>query len=296
MASKRDSEPTTATADQLAARLIEGLPVIEGRLDLAGISTQVLEGGEGPPIVLLHGQGGFKEVWGGDIRRLVSTNRVVAPDLPGLGRSEVRGGTLDAPGVLAWLDELVAKTCDQPPTLVGASLGGSIAARYAVEHGDRIERLVLVDSGSLGPFRPSPRLVIALLRFIKRPSIVTHEAFARRMFGDFERIRAGWGDRWQMLQAYQIDRASQPSVSAANRQLLRRIGIPRIPDEQLRRIRVPVALIWGRNDPVMKFRIAQKASARFGWPLYPIDAGHIPMAERPDDFLEALRSAIGADA
>jgi len=46
----------------------------------------------------------------------------------------------------------------------------------------------------------------------------------------------------------------------------------------------------------MKFRIAQKASARLGWPLYPIDAGHIPMAERPDAFLEALRAAIVAGA
>jgi len=57
---------------------------------------------------------------------------------------------------------------------------------------------------------------------------------------------------------------------------------------------VPVALIWGRNDRVMRFRTAEKASARFGWPLYPIDAGHIPMAEGPDAFLEALRAAMGA--
>jgi pimeloyl-ACP methyl ester carboxylesterase len=293
MVPQRETEATTTDPGRLTARLIEGLPITERGLDLAGFSTPVLEGGEGPPIVLLHGQGGFKEVWGGDIRRLVATNRVVAPDLPGLGRSEVRGGTLDAPGVVAWLDELIAKTCDQPPTLVGASLGGSIAARYVIEHPDRIDRVVLVDSGSLGPFRPSPRLMIALLRFIKRPSIETHEAFARRMFGDLERIRAGWGDRWKMLQAYQIDRASQPSVGAANRQLLRRIGMRRIPPDRLRKISVPVALIWGRNDRVMRFRIAEKASARFGWPLYPIDAGHLPMAEQPDAFLEALHAAMG---
>jgi pimeloyl-ACP methyl ester carboxylesterase len=294
MAPKPEMQGATTDPGRLTAQLIEGLPITERGLDLAGFSTPVLEGGEGPPIVLLHGQGGFKEVWADDIPHLVGTHRVVAPDLPGLGRSEVRGGTLDAAGVMAWLDELIAKTCDQPPVLVGHSLGGSIGARFAIEHSDRIDRIVLVDSGSLGPFRPSPRLMIALIRFIKNPSNKTLDAFSRKMFSDLDRVRAGRGDRWTPFQAYQIDRASQPSVGAANRQLLRRIGTRRIPVDQLKKIRVPVALIWGRNDRVMRFRTAEKASARFGWPLYPIDAGHIPMAERPDAFLEALRAAMGA--
>ncbi len=43
-------------------RLLEGLPVTERRLDMAGVSTSLLEGGEGPPIVLLHGQGP-EETW-----------------------------------------------------------------------------------------------------------------------------------------------------------------------------------------------------------------------------------------
>ena len=58
---------------------------------------------------------------------------------------------------------------------------------------------------------------------------------------------------------------------------------------------MPVALIWGRNDRVMRFAIAEKASATFGWPLYPIDdCGHASVMERPDAVLEALRAAIAA--
>ena len=60
--------------------------------------------------------------------------------------------------------------------------------------------------------------------------------------------RPARGDKWAPFQAYQVDRASTPSVGAANRQLLRRIGIRRIPDEKLRKIRVPVTLISGCND------------------------------------------------
>lgn len=277
-------------------RLLEGLPVTERRLELAGVSTSLLEGGDGPPIVLLHGQGGFAAMWGRVIPRLVRRYRVVAPDLPGLGQSEVRTGTLDAPRVIAWLGELIAQTCAEPPTLVGHSLGGTIAARFAIEHADLARQVALVDSGSLGRFWPALPVFVALLRFSARPNPATHERFLRQVFVDPEQARAGWGEHWAAFEAYHIERAGQPGVGAANRELLRRIGVRRIPSDQLRNIGVPVALIWGRNDRVMRFRIAEKVSARFGWPLYPIhDCGHVPHVERPDAFADALHAAIASE-
>lgn len=296
MNTERDTDSSMARAEQLARALHEGLPVTERRLDLAGVSTSVLEGGDGPPIVLLHGQGGFAESWGSVIPRLVGSHRVVAPDLPGLGRSVVRTGPLDAPGVLAWLHELISETCAEPPTLVGGSLGGTVAAHFAIEHGDLLRRIVLVDSGSLGRFRPAPGALLALVRYIHNPSPATNDRFFRYMVHDPDRARAAMGDRRARSQAYHIDRASQPSVREANRRLLRAMGVKRIPSDRLRRITVPVALIWGRNDRIMRFRIAEKASARFGWPLYPIDdCGHASSMEQPEAFLEALRVAMGEE-
>ena len=78
-------------------------PVEERRLELAGVSTAVLEGGDGPPLVLLHGPGASAAHWLRVLPDLVATHRVIAPDLPGLGASEVGGGPLDAERVLAWL-------------------------------------------------------------------------------------------------------------------------------------------------------------------------------------------------
>jgi pimeloyl-ACP methyl ester carboxylesterase len=278
---------------EMRERLLKDLPITERRLDLAGVSTSVLEGGEGPPIVLLHGQGGFAEMWGQVIPHLVGSHRVVAPDLPGLGQSQVQTGPLDAAAAVAWVGDLITQTCAEPPTLVGHSLGGTFASHFAIEHGDRVRRIVLVDSGSLGRFRPAPSVLVALLRFSARPSPATHHRFLRQVFVDPERARAGWGDHWAAFEEYHIDRAAQPSVGAANRELLRRMGVRRIPSDQLREIDVPVALIWGRNDPVMRFRIAEKASAQFGWPLYPIDeCGHVPHVERPEAFVDALHAAI----
>ena len=67
------------------------------------------------------------------------------------------------------------QTCPAPPVLVGASLGASIAARFAIAHPDRVSRLVLVDAGSLGRFRPAPGVLLALVRFLARPSERTQQ-------------------------------------------------------------------------------------------------------------------------
>jgi len=71
--------------DDAHERLLAEIPVAERRLQLAGVSTSVLEGGDGLPIVLLHGPGEFAAKWLRVIPDLVRTHRVVAPDLPGHG-------------------------------------------------------------------------------------------------------------------------------------------------------------------------------------------------------------------
>ncbi len=148
------------------SRLLAGLPVEEHRLSLAGISTSVLVGGEGSPLILLHGPGESSLWWLRAIPRLVTTNRVIVPDLPGHGESVFTGGVADASLILPWLGELIEQTCPSPPVLVGNILGGSIAARFAIRRGEQIRRLVLVDSLGLGKFRPAPKFAFGLLRFM----------------------------------------------------------------------------------------------------------------------------------
>src|SRR5919198_4209632 len=96
-------------------QLVGTIPVAERQLELAGISTSVLEGGKGRPIVLLHEQGSFAAHWMRVIPSLVESNRVIAPDLPGHGASQIGDGALDADRVLAWLSEVIGHTCVSPP-------------------------------------------------------------------------------------------------------------------------------------------------------------------------------------
>ena len=270
-------------------RVLAGAPLTERRLELAGVSTAVLEGGNGPSVVLLHGQGGWAGMWlpvAGDLMR---RHRVVAPDLPGLGASTVPDGPPDAARVLAWVAALVERTCPAPPAMVGASLGASIAARFAIAHPDRLSRLVLVAAGSLARFRPAPGVVLALVRFLARPSERTQRGFLRQVAVDPARARALMSPD---AQAYALELAHTPRGRAANRRLLRELGTRPIPSGQLAAIAVPTALIWGRQDRVMRLRIAEEASARYGWPLHVIeDAGHFA-AEQPEAFRWALAAAL----
>ncbi len=55
-----------------------------------------------------------------------------------------------------WVEDLIDCTCAAPPVLVGSTLGGAIAARFAAERGERLAALVLVDALGLTEFRPTP--------------------------------------------------------------------------------------------------------------------------------------------
>ena len=280
-----------AAGEDARDRLLSGLPVTERRLQLAGVSTAVLEGGDGPPIVFLQGE--FAAVWLRVIPGLVATHRVIAPDLPGLGASEMSNGAPSATAVLTWLDELIAQTCALPPVLVGKGPGGALAARFAIEHGDRVERLVLVDTLGLARYRPPPGMALSFMRVLLRPTEDGLErSFRRYCFADLDRARSEMGESYEWIAAYALDRFRTPSVKAAMRILMRQLAAP-IPARDLDRIAVPTSLIWGRHDVGVRLSVAEAASARRGWALHVIEnARDDPAIEQPGAFLEALSATL----
>jgi pimeloyl-ACP methyl ester carboxylesterase len=274
-------------------RLLAGIPVTERRLRLAGVSTAVLEGGDGSPVVLLHGPGGSAVHWTWVIPELASTHRVIAPDLPGQGSSLVDDGPIDAARVLTWLGELIERTCPSPPALVGYALGGAIAARFAGVHGDRISRLVLVDALGLTRFEPAPDFGLALNDFLAQPTEHSHDHLWRQCALDLDGLRRRMGERWEPFKAYNVDRARTLSVKTALGALMGEFGVPPIPAAELARIAVSTTLIWGRHDLATRLEVAEAASARYGWRLHVIEnAADDPPIEQPQAFLRALHTAL----
>lgn len=276
-------------------RLTEGLPVSEQRADLAGAPTAWLEGGEGPPLILLHGPGESAVNWRWVIPDLARAHRVIAPDLPGHGSSGGAGTRWTEARILEWLDALIERTCTERPVLVGHVLGGAIAARFAARRGARIQGLVLVDSLGLAPFRPSLRFAAALIGFQAHPTETTYRWFMKQCAHDLDALRERMDDRWDAFVSYNLAMARGHQGKAAGR-MLKELGLPPIPEKVLDEIQVPTSLIWGRHDRANRLSVATAASERFGWPLHVIeDAADDPARDQPRRFLGALRSVLSHD-
>jgi pimeloyl-ACP methyl ester carboxylesterase len=276
---------------RLRDRLLKDLPVQGQRLEVNGIATFVLAGGQGPPLVLLHGGiecGGA--YWAPVIPRLAQSHQLIIPDVPGLGESEPVG-RLDGDAFDNWFAALLRLTCDEKPTLVAHSLLGSMDARFAAQHSDLLRGLVIYAAPGIGPYRMPLGLRVVAIRFALRPSESNVERFDRWAFSDFDRARQMDPEWFQAFNDYTRSRAVVPHVKRTMRQLVRS-GTKQVPDAELRRIDVRTALLWGRHDRFVPVGLAESASTRLGWPLHVIDdAGHVPHIEQPQAFLDALADA-----
>lgn len=272
-------------------RMLSGLPVTNRMLDIDGIATSVLEGGDGPPLVLLHGGiecGGA--MWAPVLSQLVEHHRVVVPDVPGLGES-ASVQRLDVDTFASWFAGLLEQTNVERPTLVAHSLFGSLGARLATRQSSLLGRLVVYAAPGVGPYRMPMRLRYVAIRFAIRPSVHNAERFERFALLDRDATYRRDPEWFDAFGAYTRARASVPHVKHTMRRLVATETKP-IPDADLRRIDVPTTLLWGREDRMAPLAIAQDAAARHGWPLHVIDdAAHVPHIEQPDAFVDALAAA-----
>ena len=277
----------------LREQLLDGLQVSDRKSEFAGVRTAYLEGEEGPEIVLLHGPGESMFWWMNVIPELVKTHRVIVPDLPGHGESGITDHTPDNEQVMKWLGDLIRDTCSAAPVLTGHALGGAVAARFAVQHGERLQSLVLVDSLGLARFRPAPLFAFRMIRFMISPNEKTYSRFLPECMYDVDHLRRLMGEKWEPFLAYNLKNAQNPDKKVALKTLMKTIGVPVIPEEELAKITVPVSLIWGRHDRANKLKIAEAASKKFGWPLQVIEnSGDDPKLEQPEAFLNALYEVL----
>jgi pimeloyl-ACP methyl ester carboxylesterase len=130
--------------------------VKENFIEVEGLSIRYLEEGGGPPVLLLHGAslGSSADVWTGNLSGLAAHGlRVIACDQPGFGLSDNPtdpSAAYRARFVLAFMDALRFPKAH----LVGHSQSGRTAVNLALEHGERVSRVVVLGTGSLLPPLP----------------------------------------------------------------------------------------------------------------------------------------------
>jgi pimeloyl-ACP methyl ester carboxylesterase len=282
------------SASEARARMLAGLPVTERRLEIGGAATTVLEAGDGPPLLLLHGGiecgGAF---WAPVITRLAERHRLVVPDVAGLGES-APVDRLDDEKFAAWFTDVLERTRCVRPALVAHSLLGSTAARFAARRGNNLRSLVVYCAPGVGPYRMPMRLRYVAIRFAIRQSPRNAERFDRFALLDLEATRRRDPEWFVAFDAYTRSRASVPHVKRTMRKLIAS-ETKQIPDAELGRIAVPTTLLWGRHDRMVPLQVAEGAAERLGWPLAVIeDAAHAPHIEQPEAFVDELSTIVNA--
>jgi pimeloyl-ACP methyl ester carboxylesterase len=205
-------------------------------------------------------------------------------------------GPLNPDLLSGWVEDLIDCACAAPPVLVGATLGGAIAARFAADRGQRLAALVLVDALGLTEFRPTPEFGAALNDYLSAPGDLTHDHLWNLCAFDLTALRDRLGEPLDLIKAYNLDRIGSQERLAALRNMMEQFGAPAIPLDILERIAAPTTLIWGRHDRATPLSIAQEASKRFRWTLRVIDnAADDPALEQAEAFLGALHRALGTE-
>ncbi len=246
-------------------------------IDVRGVRTALKEKGNGPPLLMLHGSGG-PGPWRPYQDALAEHFRVIVPSHPGYGESE-RPDWLDS------MDDMVYHYLDLLRTLglsstniLGASLGGWIAAELAVGHSGVIDRLILVDPAGLKvPGMSLPDLFdiseedhTRLLFFdqnlaeevIRTTPPPTSETLIERLKGQTTFARLAW------------------NPYLYNPKLGRR----------LRRVECPTLIIWGREDRIIPYENA--ALWTEGLPHARLETieqcGHVPHREKPEELVRLV--------
>ena len=131
-----------------AGMLVAGMR--EETCNLAGVSMHYYcAGRRGTPLVLIHGLGSSAETWAALMLLLSKEYLVYAPDLPGFGRTPLAPEGTNIKTHVLYLKRFLDVLGYPRVTLVGNSLGGWIATRFAVEYPERVERLYLLNSAGL---------------------------------------------------------------------------------------------------------------------------------------------------
>jgi pimeloyl-ACP methyl ester carboxylesterase len=255
--------------------------------------THVIEAGQGPAIVHLHGNNTSSLSHLMLLEHLTGVRSFLV-DRPGSGLSDPDDFPRDAfrESAVRFVDDVLDELRLESAVLAGASGGGTWALWYALARPERVGGLVMLGSVPLLPgarIPPGIRLVATplvgtLLTRTLRPG-------RRMLLGLMSSV--GEGDtilRHPDLLDSLVDAARDPVAVAANvaefQALLSPLGrrrATRIQPDDLRRLAVPTLMIWGDHDPVARVADARKVAelipdAR----LEVLPAGHVPQLGNPE--------------
>lgn len=279
--------------------------------DLGGAVHYADFGGDGPPIVLVHGLGGSHLNWAALAPQLTRRGRVLAIDLPGFGLSPPPEAGTSIEVIQCALARFIEEVAGAPAVLMGSSMGGLLSLLVAADTPGWVSELVLV-----GPAQPLPSR-----KEVDPITVATFFAYAMPGLGDFfvDRVSKRLGPEGlvrYILGRCCVDlsrvspRLMQQHVELAQRRLeeapwgdreflraarsmIRLLLLrPQHVVAAARRVRSPALIIHGRHDLLVPVSASIALADQF--PHFHLsimeDAGHTPMLEHPRRMAELYAS------
>jgi pimeloyl-ACP methyl ester carboxylesterase len=272
------------------------LPGFEERFtEVRGCRLRYLVGGEGEPLVLLHGLGGAASNWLALVPLLLPGRRLLVPELPGHGGSEPLPAAPSLNGYADRLGLLAEREGFRPAAVVGHSLGGAIALRLAIRRPDVVGMLVLAGAAGISSGSRRSRYALTITGILKPGRRI---APYRRLVARSPVLRAMVFGRWgaadplalspEVVEAFLSGPARHTDTVSAAKALVR--DDPR-PD--LDRVRCPSLVLWGARDNQLSVGDAFDYARRLRGRLRVIaDCGHLLIGERPDACANAIESFL----
>ena len=261
-----------------------------------GVRLHYRDEGSGPPVVLLHANYASLFMWEPWAAALKDRYRVIRVDLPAHG---LTGPDPTGDYTLQRIQALFERFADerglQRFAVIGTSIGGTVAMRYAADHPERIERLGLISPGSLEKRvrgRTTPAQVPKVFDAI---TLVTPKSFTRFMltndYGDPARVSETVVDEWWSMWMREGNRAAMLG-------LLRQYVSGGVED-RIRAVRAPVLLMWGERNKRVPVALAYETrdllsnSPQVKLEVLP-GIGHMLVQEAPQESARLVRAWLDA--
>lgn len=272
---------------------------------LDSIPLAYSEAGKGEEAILfIHGLGGTRRHWGQTLPALSKEYRALAVDLPGYGDSRLQEVPEDsllhffANSLLALMDSLsLSKT-----HVVGHSMGGQIAMLLALEHPERIQKLVLAAPAGIEAFTEAEGQGLRTYAATAYPQKLTEEKIRQNYTLNFYQTPEGAEELIQERLA--LNESSYFPIYA--NVLIKAVeGMLDTPlASRLPELEPPVLILFGKEDQLIPNRylhpeLTTEALARSGQQAIPksqlimlSEAGHLLMLEQPEEFNQALKNFL----
>jgi 3-oxoadipate enol-lactonase len=263
--------------------------------EIRGVRMRYFVGGEGPPLILVHGLGGAASNWTELAPLLMRSRRLLVPELPGHGGSTALPGVsgiepfADRVAAVAELENML------PAPVVGHSLGGMVVLRLALRRPDAVQALVLAAGAGLSIGNVWGRQLLSIFTAV-RPgriaaryrNLVRRSGLLRRLVFGFVSVADPVGLTDEAVEGFLAGQLLHTDVDSAW-QALRRDD----PRQELEAVRCPALVLWGAEDVQLPLADAFEYTRRLRARLRVIPGcGHLLIGERPEACADAIETFL----